>query len=199
MSANGTLSSTLDYQFFGGGVIRITGEVSGIVGPSLVSFAEVPIYAESSNNFIDFTFAGGIETPTIYATAAGSIDFSAAGTIEFGITRNAFVEWKSIQIPFSANSEARVAISGSLDQTLEFSLDTNIFIFSDFESAGTFGFTLQSKGINVSRRYYSKDGASYCSLNENQHNDVQIGAQFNMVEILDNGERLAEIITAFNK
>lgn len=197
MSANGAFSTTLDYQFFGGGVVQNSGEVSLSFEPSLVSSAIVPIYAELDQT-LDFTFSAGIETPTIYGIADLSFGFTVQTQADQGISRYAKSEWIN-RLEFEVSSEAYVIVKGQLNQTLDFNLDTNIYIFSDGESAGTFGFSVDARAYNISTRPYSRDGASYCSLNENSFNDVQILAQSNMLDIVDNGERLAEIITAFNK
>ena len=198
MSANGVFSTTYDIQFFGGGVLQNSGEVSALIEPSLDFHAKIPVYAQS-NNSIDFIFAGGIETPELNATADLSFDFSVSSQADQGIQRFGFVEWKALQIPFSANSEGYSIVAGEFNQTLDFILDVNYTIFSIGEKEGEFGFSVSAKGVNVSTRTYQREGGNYCEIDGVEFNEVSINAQSNDVTILDNGERHAEIITAFNK
>jgi len=199
MSANGVFSTTYDIQFFGGGVLQNSGEVSGLIEPSLDFHARTLVLAQSSNNFIDFTFAGGIETPELNATASLSFDFSVSAQADQGIQRFAFVEWKALQIPFTGNAEGYSVVSGTADSILDFNIDAKYTIFSIGEKSGSFDFSVAAKGINVSNRQYQREGGNYCEIDGVEFNDVLMTSQFNNVTILDNGERRAEIITAFNK
>jgi hypothetical protein len=198
MSANGAFSTTLDYQFFGGGYSRVSGEVSGLIETSLIFDAQVPITGEISNFNLDFSFVAGVETPTIYGNADLSFGFVASGQAEQGIQTFGKSEWIN-RLPFEASSEGYVVVSGNLNQTLEFNLDTNIFLFSDGDGAGSFGFSLASKGTNVSTGIYHREGANYCTLDGSDYNSVQILLSYNDLHLVDSGIRQAEIITAFNK
>ena len=86
MSANGVFTSTIDYTLFGGGYSVLVGGASGTFDVSIASDVVVPVVATSTNS-LDFTLTAGVETPTIYGTASGSLDFSMnqSGFIVFGI------------------------------------------------------------------------------------------------------------------
>jgi len=198
MSANGAFSTTLDYQFFGGGVVQNSGEVSGLIETSLVSNAQVSITGEISNFNLDFSFSAGIETPTIYGTADLSFGFAVSGQADQGIQTFGKSEWIN-RLPFDVSSEGYVVVSGSLNQTLDFNLDTNIFLFSDGDGAGSFGFSLASEGTNISTGIYHRQGANYCTLDGLDYNNVQILSSYNDCTLVVDGIRQAEIITAFNK
>lgn len=199
MSANGVFSTTLDYQYFGGGVVQNTGEFSRLIDYSFDSSVQIPIVGQIDNFDLDFSFAAGIETPELNAAADLSFEFSVSAQADQGIQRFATVEWKKLQVPFSVSANGYSIVAGTLDQTLEFNLDTNIFVYSELESSGTIGFVVSSKGTNVSTHVYDVQGANYCTLDASDYNNVQILSPYNNCTLIDNGIRQAEIITAFNK
>ena len=195
MSANGAFLTTLDFEFFGGGYTTLSGGVSTTIEPSLVSYAQVPITGTLNNFNLDFAFSGTITPPIIQASAENlSFDFTFNSTMEFGVQRYASAEYGSLVIPFSGSAEGYVVTSARLNQTLDFTLDTNIYVFSLGDSIVSYDFSVQSSGLNVSTRSYSRDGANYCSFNGNDFNEVQIFAQSNSVRITDNGVRYAEVL-----
>lgn len=198
MAANGTFTSTLDYDFFGGGYVRSSGEASGNIGLSLDSSARVQIVGEIQPQFISFELTdAGIETPTIYGSAENlSIDFTIdeSGFIEFGVQKYLVTNANTMIIPFGGSAEGYSIVSGTLNQVLTFTSDINIYVFSEGPSFGSIGFSVSSKGTNASTHIYDRIGANYCSFDGIEHNNVQIVAQSNDVKILDNGIRQAEII-----
>lgn len=196
MSANGAVTTTIDFDFFGGGYTQLSGEVSGIIEPSLVSYAKIPIVGQIEPITLDFTFSAGIETPTIYGRADLSFGFTGAGTAEFGVQRYGAVgaNTKAILFDYTANSIGNVTTHGYFNSTLEFTLDTNIYVFSLGDSSGSYSFNVESTGLNISTRSYSINGANYCSFDAVDFNDVQINAQSNYIEIVNNGTTQAEIL-----
>ena len=196
MSANGAVITTLDFEFFGGGYTQLSGEVSGIIEPSLVSYAKIPIVGYIEPVTLDFTFTAGIETPTIYGNANLSFGFTGSATVEFGVERYATVgaNTQAILFEYTANSAGYVTTHAYFNPTLEFTLSTNIYIFSLGDSSGSYSFDVESTGINVSTRSYSINGANYCEFDAVDFNDVQIIAQSNYVEIVNNGTTQAEIL-----
>tara|TARA_B110000503_G_scaffold128808_1_gene200348 strand:+ start:4437 stop:5024 length:588 start_codon:yes stop_codon:yes gene_type:complete len=193
MSANGAFSTTLDFEFFAGGYTTLAGGVSATIEPSLVSYAKVPINGTLSDFNLDFTFSGIVTPPIIRASAELSFGFDATGFLEFGVIRFASSEWSN-RIPFSATSEGYVTTHAYFTPTLEFALDTEIYVFSLGDSSGSYGFSLQSTGINVSTREYSRDGGNYCYFDSIDFNDVQIYTPSNGIIIMDNGIRDAEVL-----
>lgn len=198
MAANGTFSTTLDYDFFGGGVVYTSGEVSGIIEASLDASARVPIAGQITPQTISFQLTeAGIETPTIYGAAENlTIDFSLnqSGFIEFGTQRYLFTNANTMVIPFSGSANGYSVVSGTLNQVLEFTSETNIYVFSEGPASGTISFSVLSEGTNVSTHVYDQKGANYCSFSGVDYNNVQIVAQSNDVIIMNNGEGFAEII-----
>jgi hypothetical protein len=195
MSANGAFSTTLDFEFFAGGYTTLTGEVSVSIEPSLVSYAKVPITGIINDFNLNFSFIGAIVPPTIQASAENlSFGFTSSSFIEFGVQRYAKAEFGSLIIPFTQSAEGYNLTHAYLNKTLDFTLNTKIYVFSLGESAGSYGFSLESAGLNISTRAYSRDGANYYTFNGVNFNDVTINAQSNSVRIIDNGVRHAEVL-----
>lgn len=193
MSANGAFTSTLDFDYIGGGVVQVKGPVSVSIDPVFDSTAVVPVLATFSNS-LDFTFLGGIETPTIKAVANVSFGFTASATAGQGIQTFGSSEWIN-RLNFSLDTaNGYVIVSGSFTPTLEFNLDTNIYVFSEGPAAGEIPYFIAAKGTDVSNHVYDRDGASFCSFNGVDHNSVNINIDSNSVRIIDNGIRQAEII-----
>jgi len=192
MSANGTFSTTLDFDFFGGGYLQLSGEVSGLIETSFVSYAQVPIFAEAPLT-LDFVFTAGIETSTVYGSANLTFGFDAGGTIEFGVSRYGSVA-NTVIFEYTAESSGYVTTHANFNPTLEFTLDTNIYVFSEGDSAGLYSFSVQSTGLNISTRTYSRDGASYCSFNGIDFNDLHINDESNSINIINNGITQVEIL-----
>lgn len=196
MSANGAVTTTIDFEFFGGGYTQLSGGVSATIEPSLVSYAKIPIVGQIQPVTIDFGITAGIETPTIYGRADLSFDFIGSGTAEFGVQRYATVgaNTQAILFEYTANSAGHVITHSYFNNTLDFTLSTNIYVFSLGDSSGSYSFNVESTGVNVSTRSYSVNGANYCSFDSIDFNDVQISAQSNYVEIVNNGTTQAEIL-----
>lgn len=192
MSANGAFSTTLDFDFFGGGYLQLSGEVSGLIETSFVSYAQVPIFAEAPLT-LDFEFTAGIETPTVYGNANLSFSFDAGGVIEFGVSRYGSVA-NNVLFDYTSESLGYVKTHAYFSPTLEFTLDTNIYVFSEGDSAGLYNFSVESTGLNISTRSYSRDGASYCSFNGIDFNDLHINDESNSIKIINNGMTQAEIL-----
>jgi hypothetical protein len=195
MSANGAFSTTLDFEFFAGGYTTLTGEVSVSIEPSLVSYAKVPITGIINDFNLNFSFIGAIVPPTIQASAENlSFGFTSTSFIEFGVQRYAKAEYGSLVIPFTQSAQGYNLTHAYLNKTLDFTLNTKIYVFSLGESVGSYGFSLESTGLNISTRAYSRDGANYYTFNGVNFNDVTINAQSNSVRIIDNGVRHAEVL-----
>lgn len=194
MSANGAFSSTLDYTFFGGGVLQITGPVSVSIDPVFVASAEIPIYGEIQPYTLDFSLdEAGIETPTIQATLNASISFTGSGTIEQGI--QSFLESYYVnRIEFTANSVGDVVVKGELDLTLPFTIEPNIYVFSEGPGAGSISFSVLAQAYNMSTRVSSITGGNAILFKTNEFNEVRIAKESNSVRIVDNGIREADII-----
>jgi hypothetical protein len=195
MSANGAFSTTLDFEFFAGGYTTLTGEASVSIEPSLVSYARVPITGTLDDFNLNFSFTGRITPPIIQASAEDlSFGFTSSSFIEFGVQRYAKAEYGSLVIPFTQSAQGYNLTHAYLNKTLSFTLNTKIYVFSLGESAGTYGFNLESTALNVSTRAYSRDGANYCTFNGVNFNGVTINKQSNSVRIIDNGIRQAEVL-----
>ena len=194
MSANGAFSSTLDYTFIGGGVLRVRGPVSVSIEPSIDASAAVPISGEIQPQSIDFTLTeAGIETPTIQARVDVSTSFTASATAEQGITSN-LRSFYTNRIEFTANSEGYVVVSGSADLTLPLTTNTNIFVFSEGPVAGSISFSLSSQAYNMTNRVRSRTGENSVMFKTNEFNVVRIKSESNDVRLVDSGIRQADII-----
>ena len=197
MSANGSIVTTLDYDFFGGAVVKNSGTLTGALEPSLVFVAQNPVNAEPFTFTLEFGLTAGIETPTVYAEATNlSIDFTIdqSGFIEFGVQKYLYSNANTMIIPFGATGEGFSTIEGTFDNILPFTSETNIYVFSEGPASGTFGFTVLGKGTNHSTHIYDRIGANEVSFQGIENNDVRMVADSNDVIIIDNGIRQAEII-----
>ena len=194
MSANGAFSTTLDFEFFGGGYTQLSGGVSGFIETSFVSYAQIPIAGTLNNFNLDFELIGFITAPIIQASAELSFGFTSSSTIEFGVIRYATVEYGALVIPFTQSAQGYNLTHAHFNPTLEFTLDTNIYVWSAGDSVGSYGFSVESLGVNVSTRTYSKDGANYVVFNQIDFNDLHINDESNSIKIISNGMTQAEII-----
>lgn len=204
MSANGEFSTTLDFEFFAGGYVTLSGEASVSIEPSLVSYAKVPITGTLSEFNLDFIFAGTIVPPTIQALAQNlSFNFTSSSTVEFGVQRYAKAEFGSLVIPFTQSAQGYNLTHAYLNASLDFTLNTDIYVFSLGSSAGSYGFNLQSTALNISTRVYSRNGANYYAFNGINFNCATINKESNSVTIIDNGVRHATVLqkspNTFNK
>jgi hypothetical protein len=196
MSANGAIITTLDFSFFGGGYLEVTGEATGSLPMIFGSSAVVPITGEIQPVTLDFIFQAGIETPTVYGEANLSISFDSYGFIEFGVQRFGEVGQanQAILFEYTANSAGYVTTHGYFDNTLNFNLDTNIFVFSLGETSGFInGWGVNSTALNISTREYSEDGINIVDIDKIEFNDALVLVDSNYVEINPNGITYAEI------
>jgi|TARA_B110000908_G_scaffold51596_1_gene62926 hypothetical protein len=194
MSANGAFSTTLDFEFFGGGYLQLSGEVSGTIGTSFVSYAQVPITGHISPVTLDFEFTAGIETPTIYGRATDlSFGFTSSSFIEFGVQRYISVA-NNVLFDYTSESSGLVLTHANFNPTLEFTLDTNIYVFSEGDSIGSYSFSVESVGLNISTRTYSKDGANYTVFNSTDFNDLLINDESNSIKLTNTGMTQVEIL-----
>jgi hypothetical protein len=193
MSANGAVSTTVDFTYFGGGYVQVSGEVSGLIDTSFVFDGVAPISGEIQPVTIDFGFSAGIETPTVYGTADVSFDFASYSFVEFGVQRYLSVA-NNILFDYTANSSGYVTTHANFNPTLDFTLDTNLYIFSLGDGSGTFSFDIESLGYNISTRQYSKTGGNYVSFDGVDKNAANVINPINGIKLLNNGISKAEIL-----
>lgn len=204
MSANGAFLTTLDFEFFAGGYTTLSGEASVSIEPSLVSYARVPITGTLNDFNLNFSFTGTITPPTIQALAQNlNFGFTSSSFIEFGVQRYARAEFGSLVIPFTQSAQGTNTTHAYLNKTLDFTLNTDIYVFSLGSSVGSYGFNLESTALNISTRSYSRDGGNYYKFNGVNFNSAVINKQSNSVTIIDNGSRHATVLqkslNTFNK
>lgn len=197
MSANGSVTSTLDYEFFGGAVVKNSGTLSGNLNNVLEFSAVVPVNAEPFNYTLEFGLTAGIETPTVYGEATNlsiGFDMNQSGFIEFGVQRYLVSNANTMFIPFGASSEGYSVVSGVFDNILPFTSETNIYVFSEGPASGSITFSVLGKGTNASTHIYDRVGENFCEFQGVDHNGVLMVYESNDVKIIDNGIRQAEII-----
>jgi hypothetical protein len=192
MAANAEFSTTLDYEFFGGGTVFVVGEGSGVLDYIFNSNVKTLIFAESSNNFIDFTFTGGIQLPTINAVANLSFGFSISSTVEFGIQSFAFA---NTRIEFSSTSEGFAPIKVSVDYVLPFVAQSTITQFSLAFANTSFNFSVNSQVLNYSLQIVDLLGLNSIELITYEFNEIEVLNENNFVEIIDSGYNEAKVLT----
>ena len=193
MSANGALTSTLDFDFIAGAVLSVKGPLSVEIGVTTSLTGVVPIYGELEPYTLDFNGQASIETPTIYASATDlSTSFTVSGTIEFGVTRE--LEANN-QINFTLDTVPGFVIThGTADITLPFLSDTNIYVFSEGPVSVATSFLLAGKGLNWDTHVYDRTGVNGIKFTGDESNGVNIKIESNGVKLVSNGIGYAEII-----
>lgn len=191
MSANGEFSSTLDFEFFGGGAVNVVGEISASFDPILDFTAKTLIFAESTNNYIDFAFSGGIQLPVIEATADLQIDFYSTSTVEFGIQSYLFA---NTRIEFTNSSEGFAYVAGDIDVTVPFTVFTEVTQFSLGQGNVSYSFELDSLSINASTHTYDRLGKNGVLIGPIESNSIELTNDTNDINLVSNGETRVEII-----
>jgi hypothetical protein len=192
MAANAEFSTTLDYEFFGGGTVFVVGGGSVSIDYTLDSDVKALIFAESSNNFIDFTFSGGIQLPTINASANLSFGFSVSATVEFGIQSFAVA---NTRIEFSSTSEGFALIKGSVDYVLPFVAQSTITQFSLAFANISFDFSVDSEVLNYSLQIVDRLGQNDIEFISYEFNEAHVLNENNFVEIIESGYNEAKILS----
>ena len=192
MAANAEFSTTLDYEFIGGGTVFVVGQGAVSIDYSLDSEVKALIFAESSNNFIDFTFSGGIQLPTINASADLSFGFSVSATVEFGVQRWATA---NTRVEFSASAEGVAPIRASVDYTLPFLAQSTITQFSLAFANTSFDFSVESEVLNYSLQIVDRLGQNSIEFISYEFNEAEVINENNYVEIIGSGYNEAKVLS----
>ena len=173
MSANGALTSTLDFSFFGGGYSTIVGGAEGTFNYAFTSDVFVPVYA-TLDQTISFDVEAGIVTPTVYGEFSGTIDFTLTepARIEFGI--QSYIYSGNNEINFTASASGFSIIAGGANITLPITFSGTMAQFSLGQTTNAFGYTLNSKVINYTLTNKSRLGINDIELTRNMENGVVI-------------------------
>jgi hypothetical protein len=191
--SNGVTTGSIDFNFFGGGYSVLVGDVSGAFDVSIASDVFVPVYA-NANNTLDFFITAGIETPTIFGEASGTIDFSLnqSGRIEFGI--QSYLYSGNNEITFVGSATAFNPIVGGFDNVFPITFSGTMAQFSLGQTTGAFSYALQSKVINYTLLNKSRPNLTNgIKLQDTQNNQVNIKQEPNGVKIRNSGETFVEI------
>lgn len=165
MSANGTFSTTLDYEFVGGGYLNIVGGVNVNLDPVFNSTSKVYVVGESSNNFISFDFSSAAQMPPARGVLEQTIPFTFSATAEFGIQSWAEANTR-IEFTFSPMVGYNLT-HGRLDQTIPFNLTFTADQFSLGDGSVSYDFILNGEGINRSTHTYDMMGLNGVSFRDN--------------------------------
>tara|TARA_B110000459_G_scaffold156767_1_gene171592 strand:+ start:1195 stop:1782 length:588 start_codon:yes stop_codon:yes gene_type:complete len=194
MSANGALTSTLDFSFFGGGYSTIVGGAEGTFNYAFTSDVFVPVYA-TLDQTISFDVEAGIVTPTVYGEFSGTIDFTLTepARIEFGI--QSYIYSGNNEINFTASASGFSIIAGGADITLPIIFSGTMAQFSLGQTTNAFGYALNSKVINYTLTNKSRLGINDIELTRNMENGVVIRriSEPNDIRLKDSGETFAEV------
>lgn len=182
MSANGTFSTTLDYDFFAGGVVKTSGEASSTFDLSLSTTGAVIVYGQASGS-ISYSLQSGAQLPEVDGTVDVSFGFDVSSTVDFGVQIYGKSEFINT-IEFGVSAEGYSIVTGRLNQTLDFNLKSNFVIFSDGIASGSFGFSASGTGINYSTHSHSFDGVNNVHIPSSvSHNDFVLVDKSNSVSI----------------
>jgi hypothetical protein len=192
MSANGTFSTTLDYEFFGGGFSTIEGGASGSINPTLISTSKVYIVGGSSNNFISFDFDSSAQMPGIFASLEQTIDFTFSSTVEFGVQRWATA---NTRIEFTFDTMVGYNLTHAyLDKTISFTAAITADQFSLGDTDVSYSFLLDGKAINISTHTYDKVGKNGVDFRDN-YNGVMILNNTNSINLVKDGVTSVDILS----
>ena len=192
MSANGTFTSTLDYDFFGGGFVIVRGGASGSIDPTISSTSKVYIVGESSNNTISFSFDSTAQMPPASGVLEQELTFTFSATAEFGVQRWATAN-NRIEFAFEPMI-GNILTHGSLDETIPFNIVSTAYQFSLGDSTVSYQFEFSGKGINISTHTYDKIGTNGIAFADNL-NGVSIVSHLNMVDIREDGSTEVKILS----
>lgn len=183
---NGTFSSTIDFNFIGGGVLVVSGGLPlSSYDITLDATAVVPIVGTIQPLQLDFIFDAGVAAPTIYATADVSFDFTVNGFIEFGI--QSYLYSSNNTIDWSVDSTGFVTVSGAFDNTFDINFSGTMTPFSLGDSTGSYTFVVDARGLNYSEFNKSYDGKNVASIYDNIENNITLLEIENHVKIIDSG------------
>lgn len=184
MSANGTFSSTLDYEFFGGGFTIIRGGASGSIDFAIDSTSKVYINGQLSNLPLSFDFNLQARMPGIFATLEQSIDFTLTSTIEFGV--QSYAEANN-RIDFTFDTMFAYNLThGYLDLTIPFNLTFTADQFSLANTSGLYDFSFGALGTNRSTHTYDRIGRNEVIFRDN-YNNVLLRDNFTDIELRKDG------------
>lgn len=183
MSANGALSSTLDFEFAGGGYLNIVGGVDVSFNLAIDSTSAVYIVGESTNNSISYTLDASAQMPGIFAVLEQEIPFSFSGTAEFGVQRWAEAN-NRIDFTFGTMTGYNLT-HGALNKTIPFSVSITADQFSLGETAGSFAFIFSGKAVNKSTHTYDRVGKNGVNF-RHSYNGVLLSGEMNDVKIIKN-------------
>lgn len=191
MSANGSVSASIDYGFFGGGYIRVKGSVDSTFSLSSDITGYVPIVGEISNLDIPFTFTSEAGKDPIRGYAYGVINFSGSGTGKLGDT--IYGELNYPWIYFTGSATGKNVTHGYFDNTLEFSSASRAAQFEDADTAGRITFSLSSIALNYTTLAKSRVGQNFSRVIDNTNN-TRIDNPINDVFIRSDGSNIVTII-----
>jgi hypothetical protein len=190
---NGTFSSTLDFNFIGGGVLVVSGGLPLSSYDFELDFAGVvPVVGTIEPITLDFLLDAGVAAPTIYATADLSIGFTQTGFIEFGI--QSYLSSGNNAIDWSVDSTGFVTVSGSFDNTFDIDFSGTMTPFSLGDSTGSYAFVLDARALNYSEFNKSYDGKNLASIHDNIENSITMLEIQNHVKIIDSGQTGVKIL-----
>lgn len=185
MSANGAFTSTLDFDFIGGGYLTIQGGAAGSIDPALSSTSAVLIVGESTNNFISYDFLSAAQMPPAQGRLEYTLPFTFSATVEFGVQRWATA---NTRIEFTLDTVPAYNLTHSyLNETLTFTLESLADQFSLGElTIDAFSYSFDGKAINISTHTYDLHGTNKVEFRDN-HNALSLIEHFNDTNLVDNG------------
>lgn len=192
MSANGAFTSTLDFDFIGGGYLTILGGATGSIDPVLSSTSKVLIFGESANNFISYSFGSAAQMPPAQGRLEYTLPFTVSATAEFGVQRWATA---NTRIEFTLDTVPAYNLTHSyLNQTLTFDLESLADQFSLGElTISAFDYSFSGKAINISTHTYDLKGTNKIEFRDN-HNALSLIDHFNDVNFTDYGSNYVTIL-----
>jgi hypothetical protein len=193
MSANGAFTSTLDFDFIGGGYLTIQGGAAGTIDPVLSSTSKVFIVGQSSNNFISYDIVSGAQMPPASGRLEYTLDFTVSATVEFGVQRWATA---NTRIEFTLDTVPAYNLTHSyLNKTLTFTLESLADQFSLGElTVSAFDYSFSGKAVNVSTHVYDIKGLNNVQFRDN-YNTVSLLEHINDIQLVDNGSTDVRILS----
>jgi len=193
MSANGTFSTTLDYDFFGGGSVITGGEAQGNFDLSLVTAGQVIVKGQASGT-IPFSVLAGAALPIVEGTADVSFGFTGSATADFGVQIFGESEYRN-NLEFTQSAAGEVIVKGQLDQALDFNFKGSFVVVQDIQSSDiSISFSVEATGINAPTISINKTGANIVTLTNDYTNSMEILVQSNDMKIVQSGANGVRIL-----
>jgi hypothetical protein len=190
---DGVVNQTIPFSISSTGKVYLTGIGENTLEFNLDFRAEMPLFGSANVSLPGPTLSSTGGLKPVIGEASLLLDFFAGGSAEV----KPIIFGTSLQNSINYEFQSTAAVLNRAiikDYELSFNLDA-ILVQATFGTAtGSYGFTFNSRGINLSTHSYDLLGKNDVIFKEDYINGVVIMNEFNSVNIRDEGKTLVEIV-----